>query len=44
MLLVQALRLHLAEGVRGGAGWFFALSGNGLPRDTLYGFIVFVQK
>jgi hypothetical protein len=26
MLLVQALRLHLAEGLRGGAGWFFALS------------------
>jgi AraC-like DNA-binding protein len=26
MLLVQALRLHVAEGLRGGAGWFFALS------------------
>jgi AraC-like DNA-binding protein len=26
LLLVQALRLHLAEGLRGGAGWFFALS------------------
>jgi AraC-like DNA-binding protein len=26
MMLVQALRLHLAEGVRGGVGWFFALA------------------
>jgi AraC-like DNA-binding protein len=26
MMLVQALRLHLAEGARGGIGWFFALS------------------
>lgn len=26
MLLVQALRLHLAEGVRGGVGWLFALA------------------
>ncbi|MGA8438853.1 MAG: AraC family transcriptional regulator [Candidatus Sulfotelmatobacter sp.] len=26
LLLVQALRLHLAEGLRGSAGWFFALS------------------
>jgi AraC-like DNA-binding protein len=25
-MLVQALRLHLAEGMRGGVGWFFALS------------------
>src|SRR5712692_9822480 len=26
MMLVQALRLHLAEGLRGGVGWFFALA------------------
>lgn len=26
MMLVQALRLHLAGGVRGGAGWLFALA------------------
>ena len=26
MMLVQALRLHLAEGLRGGVGWLFALS------------------
>jgi hypothetical protein len=26
MILVQALRLHLAEGVRGGVGWLFALA------------------
>ena len=26
MILVQALRLHLAEGSRGGVGWLFALS------------------
>jgi AraC-like DNA-binding protein len=26
MMLVQALRLHLAEGARGGVGWFFALA------------------
>ena len=26
MMLVQALRLHLAEGPTGGAGWFFALA------------------
>jgi AraC-like DNA-binding protein len=26
MMLVQALRLHLAEGVRGGVGWLFALA------------------
>ncbi len=26
MLLVQALRLHLTEGVRGGVGWLFALA------------------
>lgn len=26
MMLVQALRLHLAEGARGGIGWFFALA------------------
>jgi AraC-like DNA-binding protein len=26
MLLVQALRLHLAEGLRGGVGWLFALA------------------
>jgi len=26
VLLVQALRLHLAEGVRGGVGWLFALA------------------
>jgi hypothetical protein len=25
MMLVQALRLHLAEGLRGGVGWLFAL-------------------
>lgn len=26
VMLVQALRLHLAEGLRGGVGWLFALS------------------
>ena len=26
LLLVQALRLHLAEGLRGGVGWLFALA------------------
>jgi len=26
MMLVQALRLHLAEGVKGGVGWLFALA------------------
>jgi len=26
MMLVQALRLHLAEGLKGGIGWLFALS------------------
>jgi AraC-like DNA-binding protein len=26
MMLVQALRLHLAEGAKGGLGWFFALA------------------
>jgi AraC-like DNA-binding protein len=26
VMLVQALRLHLAEGARGGAGWLFALA------------------
>jgi AraC-like DNA-binding protein len=26
MMLVQALRLHLAEGHKGGAGWLFALA------------------
>src|SRR5271155_4629218 len=26
MMLVQALRLHLAEGSSGGVGWFFALA------------------
>ena len=26
MMLIQALRLHLAEGLRGGVGWFFALA------------------
>jgi AraC-like DNA-binding protein len=26
MMLVQALRLHLAEGLGGGVGWFFALA------------------
>jgi AraC-like DNA-binding protein len=26
MMLVQALRLHLAEGMKGGVGWFFALA------------------
>ena len=26
MMLVQALRLHLAEGSGGGVGWFFALA------------------
>ena len=26
MMLVQALRLHLADGPRGGVGWFFALA------------------
>ena len=26
MLLVQALRLHMAEGLRGGVGWLFALA------------------
>jgi AraC-like DNA-binding protein len=28
MMLVQALRLHLAEGMRGGVGWLFALADN----------------
>ena len=26
MMLVQALRLHLAEGLKAGVGWFFALA------------------
>lgn len=26
MMLVQALRLHLSEGLKGGVGWFFALA------------------
>jgi len=26
MMLVQALRLHLAEGAHGGVGWLFALA------------------
>jgi len=26
LMLVQALRLHLAEGLRGGVGWLFALA------------------
>jgi AraC-like DNA-binding protein len=26
MMLVQALRLHLAEGIEGGVGWLFALA------------------
>ena len=26
MMLVQALRLHLAEGSKGGVGWLFALA------------------
>ena len=26
MMLVQALRVHLAEGLKGGIGWFFALA------------------
>ena len=26
MMLIQALRLHLAEGLRGGVGWLFALA------------------
>ncbi len=26
MMLIQALRLHLADGARGGAGWLFALA------------------
>lgn len=26
MMLVQALRLHMANGLRGGAGWLFALA------------------
>jgi AraC-like DNA-binding protein len=26
MMLVQALRLHLADGPKGGVGWFFALA------------------
>jgi hypothetical protein len=26
MMLVQALRLHLAEGSKGGVGWVFALA------------------
>jgi len=26
IMLVQALRLHLAEGAKGGVGWFFALA------------------
>jgi AraC-like DNA-binding protein len=28
IMLVQALRLHLAEGLKGRAGWFFALADN----------------
>jgi AraC-like DNA-binding protein len=28
MMLVQALRLHLAEGLKGGVGWLFALADN----------------
>lgn len=31
MLLVQALRLHLAEGLSGGVGWLFALADGKLP-------------
>jgi hypothetical protein len=26
MMLVQALRLHLAEGLNGGVGWLFVLA------------------
>jgi hypothetical protein len=26
MMLVEALRLHLLEGLRGGVGWLFALA------------------
>ena len=26
MMLMQALRLHLAEGLKGGVGWLFALA------------------
>src|ERR1700730_8301111 len=26
MMLIQALRLHLTEGLRGGVGWLFALA------------------
>lgn len=32
LILVQALRLHLAEGVRGGVGWLFALADKQISR------------
>jgi AraC-like DNA-binding protein len=32
MMLVQALRLHLAEGLQGRVGWFFALADNQISR------------
>lgn len=32
MMLVQALRLHLAEGPRGGVGWLFALADRQMSR------------
>jgi AraC-like DNA-binding protein len=32
MMLVQALRLHLAEGLKGRVGWFFALADNQISR------------
>jgi AraC-like DNA-binding protein len=44
MMLVQALRLHLAEGLRGGVGWLFALADkqmgaaiNSMHDDPAYG-------
>jgi AraC-like DNA-binding protein len=44
MMLVQALRLHLAEGLRGGVGWLFALADqqmgaaiNAMHDDPAYG-------
>ena len=44
MMLVQALRLHLAEGLKGGVGWLFALANkqmgaaiNSMHDDPAYG-------
>jgi AraC-like DNA-binding protein len=47
MLLVQALRLHLAEGLRGGVGWLFALADkqmsaaiNAMHNDPAHGWTI----